>query len=112
MFELSWIDLALIVLLAYAWGRWVQWRIIMGRLLADPQRFADILQEHSQKTPEDVKRIHLRVEWIGSVCYLYRQDTNEFVGQGASAEDAIERAHNLDPACEYTVDKDRVNKPD
>ena len=116
MFELSWLELAFYILAAYAWGRWVQWRLTIQRMASDPKRFADILGrldaiQQADALGDQITRIELRAEWHNDICYLYRKDTNEFVGQGQDVDSAIQNAHGLDDACEYVIAKDNmVNK--
>lgn len=116
MFEITWIELALYILAAYAWGRWVQWRLTIQRMARDPKRFVDILgrldaiqQEESQAVKST--RVELRVEWINDTCYLYHKDTGEFVAQGPTPHAAINGARGLDDACEYVIAKEMVNNP-
>lgn len=116
MFEITWIELAFYILAAYAWGRWVQWRLTIQRMASDPKRFADILTRLDTINQEEalgvqLTRIELRVEWHNDICYLYRKDTGQFVAQGTDPYAAIESAQGLDDACDYVVPKEMVNKP-
>lgn len=118
MFEISWLELAFYILAAYAWGRWSQWRLTIHRMVSDPKRFADLLSrldeiKQEESTALQITRIELRAEWHNDICYLYRKDTNEFVGQGGDVDSAIKNAHGLDAACDYVIAKDNmVNKPE
>lgn len=114
MFEITWLELAFYILAAYAWGRWSQWRLTIHTMVADPKRFADLLSRLDAIKQEEATptRIELRAEWVNDICYLYRKDTNEFVGQGRDVDSAIKNAPALDAACDYVIAKDMANKPE
>lgn len=38
---------------------------------------------------DDAMMITCRVEWHDSQCYVYREDTGEFLGQGADIDQAV-----------------------
>jgi len=78
IFELTWLDLGLIIVLAYAWGRWTQWRINMHNLLNNPQGIANILSKYAEVKDVDDKpqlEVEVRVEWHEDQCYIYRVQT-------------------------------------
>ena len=115
MFELHWIELGLYILVAYVWGRYAQWRSIINNLLANPDYFADLLKRYSSLKDADTPKssqIELRADWVNDICYLYRKDTNEFVGQGRDVDSAIANASGLDDSCDYVIAKDMVKKPE
>ena len=112
MFELHWIEFVIYLLLAYAWGRWVQWRMTITDLLANPERYAKILAKYTETLEADTaQQIELRVEWTDAACYLYRKDTGEFVGQGPDVESAINNAHRLVPNSQYVISKEMATRP-
>ena len=112
-FELTWLDLGLIVVLAYAWGRYAQWRKNMHTLLNNPQRISDILSKYAdlktvEQTPKDVE---VRVEWVADQCYIYRKDTNEFMAQGADITQAINAIDSRVHQGAFVVPKEMATKP-
>ncbi len=114
-FELTWLDLGLIVVLAYAWGRYAQWRKNMHNLLNNPQRISDILAKYAEvtaveQTPKDVE-IELRVEWVADQCYIYRKDTNEFMAQGMDITQAINAIDSRVHQGAFVVPKEMATKP-
>jgi hypothetical protein len=112
MFELHWAELCLYLILAFAWGRYVQWRRTIEDLLVNPERYSKLLTKYAEGLEaEATQRIELRVEWQGDHCYLYRVDTDEFVGQGRDVESAINNASRLVPNSEYVISKEMVDKP-
>ena len=112
MFEIHWIEFVIYLLMAYAWGRWTQWRKTIEDLVVNPERYSKILTKYAEDLEADATQvIELRVEWQGDHCYLYRKDTNEFVGQGRDVESAINNAHRLVPNSEYVISKEMAIKP-
>ena len=112
-FELTWLDLGLIVVLAYAWGRYAQWRKNMHNLLNNPQRISDILSKYADlKTVEqEPKDVEVRVEWVADQCYIYRKDTNEFMAQGADITQAIYAIDTRVHQGAFVVPKEMATKP-
>lgn len=114
MFEISWIELAVIIALAYVWGRYSQWRRTLRVLLDNPNYFANVLTRYSELSAEEDTppvSIELRSEWINDHCYLYRKDTNEFVGQGEDVYAAMANASKLAANTEYVIPKEMADKP-
>jgi hypothetical protein len=112
-FELTWLDLGLIVLLAYAWGRYAQWRKNMHNLLNNPQRISDILAKYAEVTAveQPQKDVELRVEWHDDQCYIYRKDTNEFMAQGRDITQAINAIDSRLHQGAFVVPKEMATKP-
>ena len=78
-------------------------------ILADPDKFINQLASRIEAKPK--AQIELRAEWLGGHCYLYRKDTDEFVGQGVDVEAAINNAHRLVPDTDYVISREMVKKP-
>ena len=114
IFELTWLDLGLIIVLAYAWGRWTQWRINMHNLLNNPQGIANILSKYAEVKDVDDKpqlEVEVRVEWHEDQCYIYRKDTNEFMAQGADITTAIAAIDSREHPGNFVIPKDMATKP-
>jgi hypothetical protein len=114
MFELTWLDLGLIVVLAYAWGRWTQWRINMHNLLNNPQGIANILTKYAEVKDVEAKpqqEVEVRVEWHEDQCYIYRKDTNEFMAQGRDITQAINAIDSRIHQGAFVVPKEMATKP-
>ncbi len=84
----------LIFLLGFAIGWFWQAKRIISKLMQDPERSIKILrhcQELKDKDQEQLKSEsrRIRVERHGSTLYLYAKDTNEFLAQGPSLQEAL-----------------------
>ena len=100
--------------MAYAWGRWVQWRMTMHNLLTDPQRIADLLTKYAKikGIALEPQEIEVRVEWIEDHCYLYRKDTGEFLGQGRDITEAVNNIDSRGIEGDFIIPKEMANKPE
>lgn len=91
----------------YRTGRRRTLDLIMTNLLKDPvavRQALDKFVEANQAEEEDPTHVPVRVEWVGNICYLYRTDTDEFLAQGTSISQAIERVR--DPKIKCIVRKE------
>jgi hypothetical protein len=72
-----------------------------------------ITQEaHAELAEEELDQILCTVEWIGDQCYLYRKDTNEFLGQGDDLEQIVDRLEQRGLEGCYLIPKEMATKPE
>jgi hypothetical protein len=60
---------------------------------------------------EEPDSILCRVEWIGNQCYLFREDTDEFLGQGNDLEQIVAGLDQRGVAGSYLIPKEMVTRP-
>jgi hypothetical protein len=90
-----------IVIVVAVWvGMWVQ-RVLHR-----------ITQEATVEEEEELDQILCRVEWIGDQCYLYRKDTDEFLGQGDDLEQIVDRLEQRGLEGCYLIPKEMATKPE
>lgn len=76
------------------------------------QAFKQISDLKSQADePDNNDVVYLRAEWVGEQVYLYREDTNEFLAQGADVHTAISNITQLTPGVSYEIPADMAKKP-
>ena len=99
----------LIVVLAF----WLGWKLrgfwLIISLAARPELLAEVARQAkniADKDPEATPR-RIRVEREGECLYLYAEDTNEFLGQGATLEAALEQIELRYPNEEFHGHIDR-----
>ena len=69
-----------------------------------------IAPTESELKPEP--SIMCRVEWIGNQCYLYREDTDEFLGQGQDLEQIVDRLDQRGFQGCYLIPKEMATRPE
>jgi hypothetical protein len=69
-------------------------------------------QEATVEEEEELANILCTVEWIGDQCYLYRKDTNEFLGQGANLDDIVSGLEQRGVEGCYLIPKEMATKPE
>lgn len=84
----------LIVLGAVFLGMWIRGR--------SQQETAVEEKDHS---------ILCRVEWIGNQCYLFREDTDEFLGQGENLDQIVAGLDQRGVSGSYLIPKEMVTRP-
>ena len=85
----------LIVLAAVFLGMWAQRKITPTEPEQEPE-----------------PSIMCRVEWIGNQCYLYREDTDEFLGQGDDLEQIVTRLDQRGVQGCYLIPKEMATRPE
>ncbi len=68
-------------------------------------------QPTGDQDQEEPDSILCRVEWIGDQCYLFREDTDEFLGQGADLEQIVAGLDQRGVAGSYLIPKEMVTRP-
>jgi len=97
--------ITLILMAVFWWGYRTGRRrtldLLMTNMLEDPERVRSALDQFIEANqPEDqASQVPVRVEWVGTNCYLYRTDTEEFLAQGTSISQAIERVKDPKIKC-------------
>ena len=71
---------------------------------------AELLESHDDDDPDTM--IICRVEWHGSQCYVYRQDTGEFLGQGKDLDQAVEQMVLRGLQGNWCIPEDMAKKPE
>jgi len=94
-----------IVVLSCVWIGWhLRGIILLKNILNDPDRMIKLIQEvkrindqeeKTEKTPEGHRRI--RVEKHGEELYLFAEDNDEFLAQGSTLEEALDRIEKRFP---------------
>lgn len=73
------------------------------------------IRGRSQQETDTEQKDHsilCRVEWIGNQCYLFREDTDEFLGQGADLGQIVAGLDQRGVAGSYLIPKEMVTKPE
>jgi hypothetical protein len=60
---------------------------------------------------EEPDQVMCTLEWVGDQCYLYRRDTGEFLGQGETLEQIVDRLEQRGAEGSYLIPKEMVTKP-
>ena len=93
-------DLLLVFGVGFAAGYWWSVLRVYHRLASDPQRLVKLGQElqklHDEAESENEPR-KIRIEKHGSELYLFTEDTDEFLAQGLTLEEALERINKRFP---------------
>jgi hypothetical protein len=102
--------------LGYRWGIHSAVIRIISNYMNNPkdieQAFKQISDLKSQADePDDKAVVYLRAEWVGEQVYLYREDTNEFLGQGTDVHTAISNITQLTPGVSYEIPAGMAKKP-
>lgn len=102
--------------LGYRWGIHSAVIRIISNYMNNPkdieQAFKQISDLKSQADePDNNDVVYLRAEWVGEQVYLYREDTNEFLAQGADVHTAISNITQLTPGVSYEIPADMAKKP-
>lgn len=92
-------------------------RAITRKLLDDPERMIKILTEYkavkaadSVRSEEDVRSI--KVERHGESLYLFTKDTDEFLGQGKTLQEALDNVSSRFPGKNFNgnLSKEEADK--
>ena len=94
------LDLFLVFSAGVGLGYWWSILRVYHRLASDPQRLVR-LGEELQKLHDDAESENeprkIRIEKHGSELYLFTEDTDEFLAQGMTLEDALDRVNKRFP---------------
>lgn len=103
------LDILIVTVVVAAIGFWLGWHArgitIYALFSDDPQKIIDILEKIKQINQEQdlhtkvVKAIGVEVEpeLVNGQWYAYTKDQGQFVGQGATIEEALEQAKTRFP---------------
>ena len=85
----------LIFLSGFIVGWFLHARSMLTRITQDPDKIIALLEKYKlakieMEQDESTVTTELRVEKIGNQFYLFTKDTNEFLAQGLSLDDALE----------------------
>jgi len=101
--------------LGYRWGLHSAVIRIISNYMNNPkdieQAFKQISDLKEEANDPDADVVHLRAEWVGEQVYLYREDTGEFLAQGADVHTAISNITQLTPGVSYEIPADMAKKP-
>lgn len=98
-------------------GAWVGWHargiVMMAMFSERPEHIIEILQKIKKINDEEnlhakvVKAIGVEVEpeMVNGHWYAYTKDTNQFVGQGTTIEEALEQAKTRFPGKSFWCNK-------
>ena len=114
MIELTWWELALVALAFYYVGRVSMFNKLLKNILNRPdyiKALVDRYHREKDQPQKDQPTVAVTVEWQGDQCYLYREDTMEFIGQGDSIEAAIQNSR-IHGGVEYLIPADMAKKPE
>ena len=71
-----------------------------------------VAAELPEPNDDDDTMITCRVEWHGSQCYVYRQDTGEFLGQGQNLDQAVAQMVLRGLQGNWCIPEDMAKKPE
>ena len=85
----------ILLILSFICGIVVGWiwhaRLLFSKILSDPDKMIDLLEKYKSSKPEvQTGERPMRVERHGDAIYLYAKDTEEFLAQGNSLQEALE----------------------
>lgn len=88
----------LFLIISFICGIIVGWiwhaRMLFSRILSDPDKMITLLEKYKSSKPKEdqIKAVSrpMRVERHGNTIYLYANDTEEFLAQGSSLQEALE----------------------
>lgn len=90
------IDIIIVFGSGFVLGWFWQAKRIIGKLVQDPQRTIDLIKKYQEEVEKEQKQSaikdsirSIRVEKHGSTLYLYAKDTDEFLAQGSTLQEAL-----------------------
>lgn len=96
----------LFILLFFGMGLVIGWiratNFILGKIISDPEGFLNALKQanlHDNEIEAEIKTDErfLKIEKIEGQLYLYDKETNDFLAQGTTLEDALEKVQKRFP---------------
>ena len=97
----------------FSLGRWYQIHVMIRGLLNNHERIQKILARYAEEDDQaDTQVVAIRAEWVNDQVYLYREDTQEFLAQGADVHTAIGNITKLTPGVSYEIPADMAKKPE
>jgi hypothetical protein len=97
----------------FALGRWYQIHVMIRGLLDNHERVQALLARYAKEDALESKQVvQIRAEWVKNQVYLYREDTQEFLAQGADVHTAIANITRLTPGVSYEIPADMAKKPE
>jgi hypothetical protein len=87
-------DSLLLLLAGFVIGWWVHRIAVLNRILKNPDELIKMLQKYktakleAENIADDVHR-NIRIEKHGDQLYLFAEDTNEFLAQASTLQDAL-----------------------
>jgi len=97
----------------FSLGRWYQIHIMIRGLLNNHERVQKLLSRYAREDAQaDAEVVAVSAEWVGDQVYLYRQDTQEFLAQGADVHTAIANITRLTPGVSYEIPAEMAKKPE
>lgn len=90
------IDIIIVFGSGFILGWFWQAKRIISKLIENPQRTIDLIKKYQSEIEKDQKSNldkdasrSIRVERHGNTLYLYAKDTNEFLAQGQTLQEAL-----------------------
>jgi hypothetical protein len=108
------IDVILIFVFGLAVGWYWHATRMFNMLSRNPNPMIDLLTRVKAIQEEDndeILLIECRVEWIGEQCYVWDNDTGDFLGQGLDLESAMVHGRKLKANAEYYIPEDLAKRP-
>jgi hypothetical protein len=102
---------------------WIGWHLrgvaLLIKLSRDPRATIELLEQLKEINDEEeatgpikgknANWIEVKAEQVGQMVYAYAKDTNQFLGQGASIEEAVKSAQARYPAKVFWWDEPKQN---
>ena len=101
---------------------WIGWHLrgvaLLIKLSRDPRATIELLEQLKEINEEEATGpikgknanwIEVKAEQVGQMVYAYAKDTNQFLGQGASIEEAVKSAQARYPAKVFWWDEPKQN---
>jgi len=95
----------------FSLGRWYQIHVMIKGLLTNHERIQKLLDRYTEEDAAKATVVKIRAEWIDDQVYLYCEDTDEFLAQGADVHTAIANITKLTPGFSYEIDAEMAKKP-
>jgi hypothetical protein len=108
------LDIIVIFVIGMAVGWYWHATRMFNMLSRDPRPMIDILNKVKsiqEDRDQETMLIECRVEWIGQQCYVWDNDTGDFLGQGSDLESAMTHGRKLRANTEYYIPEDLAKKP-
>jgi hypothetical protein len=102
--------------LGYRWGLHSAVIRIISNYLRNPgdmqKAFKQITDLQVTEDQSHSVTVAVRAEWVADQVYLYREDTQEFLAQGADVHSALTNITRLTPGVSYEIPADMAKKPE
>ena len=101
----------------YKWGLHSAVMRIVRNFIDDPDHIRRTFNQLERvraglDLEEDTVTVAVTAEWVNNQIYIYREDTGEFLAQGADIYTAIANCTKMTPGVSYEIHAEMAKKPE